>query len=47
MLERRHRPGGKLPRQSCDESRPAGRTSSWSGQRGWPGRCPQHRRQVI
>ena len=23
MLEWRHRPGGKLPRQSCDESRPA------------------------
>ena len=23
MLETRHRPGGKLPRQSCDESRPA------------------------
>src|SRR5215471_20421922 len=24
MLEQRHRPGGKLPRQSCDESRPTG-----------------------
>jgi len=48
MLEQRHRPGGKLPRQSCDESRlPRAGQAPDQASRGWPGRCWQHRGQVI
>ena len=47
MLKSRHRPGGKLPRQSCDGSRPAAGQAPDQANEGGQAGARQRRGQVI